>query len=171
VGVTVEEITETPNASYFSPNRRFSPTQRVQFKESLNRFYDGFVERVASGRGVEVEAIEPYCRGRVWTGRKALSLGLVDSLGGLADAVERARELAEISPGDYRRVDILGWSKPTWIREMLRKQVSPMSMGGPEWTVAGWACDDLGQEWRQVEVFRNHQNQPLVMLPYTLRIR
>jgi protease IV len=62
----------------------------------MDEIYQRFKARVAVGRGRSLEAIEEIARGRVWTGRQALSLGLVDEIGDVAMAVRKAKELAQI---------------------------------------------------------------------------
>ena len=62
----------------------------------MDEIYQRFKARVAAGRGRSIEAIEEIARGRVWTGRQALSLGLIDELGDFEAAVRRAKELAGI---------------------------------------------------------------------------
>ncbi|HSF33306.1 MAG TPA: signal peptide peptidase SppA [Candidatus Tectomicrobia bacterium] len=62
----------------------------------MEEIYQRFKARVAAGRGRSLEAIEEVARGRVWTGRQALGLGLIDEIGDFETAVDRAKELAEI---------------------------------------------------------------------------
>ena len=62
----------------------------------LNGIYGEFKDRVARGRGIPPEAVEPLAGGRVWTGTEALEKGLVDELGGFRDALEAAKNLAGI---------------------------------------------------------------------------
>ena len=66
--------------------------------------YKGFVERVAEGRKRTVEEIEPMAQGRVWAGASALKGGLVDGLGGLTQALDKARELSKLH-GPWSRRD------------------------------------------------------------------
>jgi protease-4 len=62
----------------------------------MDEIYQRFKTRVAAGRGRSVEAIEEVARGRVWTGRQAHSLGLIDEIGDFESAVRRAKELAHM---------------------------------------------------------------------------
>jgi len=64
--------------------------------EGVTEIYDAFIERVAEGRGMTVEAVDAVARGRVWTGQDAMDIGLVDGMGNLKDAVAMAAELAGI---------------------------------------------------------------------------
>jgi protease IV len=62
----------------------------------MDEIYQRFKARVAAGRGQSIETIEEIARGRVWTGRQALGLGLIDEVGDFEAAVRRAKELTEI---------------------------------------------------------------------------
>lgn len=64
--------------------------------EGVTAIYDGFISRVAEGRGMTVEAVDEVARGRVWTGQDAMEIGLVDGIGNLQDAVALAAQLADI---------------------------------------------------------------------------
>jgi protease-4 len=59
---------------------------------------------VARGRKLPIERVEEVARGRVWTGRDALEVGLVDELGDLDDAITAAAKLAGLAEGDVERV-------------------------------------------------------------------
>ncbi|HBV12963.1 MAG TPA: signal peptide peptidase SppA, partial [Brevundimonas sp.] len=86
-------------ADAFSPVQGFDQGQRAAFAASMDRIYEEFVARVAKGRKLPVERVREIAKGRVWTGAQAHGLGLVDQLGGLEEAVAKARELAKI-PAD-----------------------------------------------------------------------
>jgi protease-4 len=80
----------------FSPTEPFTASQRAAFAASMDKTYDEFVQRVSTGRHLPVERVREIARGRVWTGAQGLSLGLVDQLGGVTEAIGKARELAKI---------------------------------------------------------------------------
>jgi protease-4 len=86
-------------ADAFSPVEPFTAEQRATFAASMDQTYEEFVTRVARGRDLPVERVREIARGRVWTGAQARGLGLVDQLGGLNEAVNKAKALAEI-PAD-----------------------------------------------------------------------
>ncbi len=78
-----------------------TPRQTTAFSAWMDKIYAGFVDRVATGRGLTPDRVRQIAKGRVWTGEQAKTLGLVDSLGGFYDAVDRAKVLAKIT-GDAR---------------------------------------------------------------------
>jgi len=98
LGMNVEAISRGRNAEMNSPVRPFNEAERRKLEEQLQAFYDQFVEKVAASRKMKPEAVDAIARGRVWTGRQAKGLGLVDALGGLDRAIALAKERAKISP-------------------------------------------------------------------------
>jgi protease IV len=86
-------------ADAFSPSEAFGPAERAAFAAQIDRTYEEFVARVSTGRRLPVARVREIARGRVWTGTQAHGLGLVDQLGGLEEAIGKARELARI-PAD-----------------------------------------------------------------------
>src|SRR5918998_2757839 len=84
-------------SNLLDPRRRPTPDELAVLNDQLQVFYDGFKDRVASGRELQPEALESLAGGRVWTGTEALEKGLVDENGGFRTALERARELAGIT--------------------------------------------------------------------------
>ena len=84
-------------SNLLDPRRRPTPDELAVLEHQLNVFYDGFKDRVASGRGLRPDDLEGIAGGRVWTGAEALSRDLVDETGGFRDALAKARELAGIT--------------------------------------------------------------------------
>jgi protease-4 len=84
-------------AGAYGAQGKMTPSQTAAFSAWMDRIYNGFIARVAEGRRLPVERVEEIARGHIWTGAQAKTLGLVDSLGGFPQAVERAKALAHIS--------------------------------------------------------------------------
>jgi len=105
IGVYSETIAASPDpdrqarAAYLSPFDPWDSPTRARMHESATQIYDLFLQRVAEGREVTVEEVEPSAEGRIFSGTEAEERGLVDTLGGLNDAINRALELAEL-PAD-----------------------------------------------------------------------
>ena len=66
--------------------------------ENMQATYDTFVEKAAQGRNTTPERIDAVGQGRVWTGKQAKQIGLVDELGGLQRALALAKQRAKLSP-------------------------------------------------------------------------
>jgi protease-4 len=78
-----ETVKYGQNSGMLSFNMPFSPSEQAQFEASLDNIYDYFIKRVAEGRHLTPEQVEKIAKGRAYTGRQALALGLVDEIGGM----------------------------------------------------------------------------------------
>src|SRR5690606_32818704 len=87
----------------------------------VDGFYNTFVERVATGRGLRTGQVDSIGQGRVWTGADALRIGLVDELGGMVAATEEAARMAGLEEGDYR---IVGYPEQKDIFEELTESLN-----------------------------------------------
>ncbi|MFC7379056.1 signal peptide peptidase SppA [Brevundimonas sp. GCM10030266] len=83
-------------ADAFSPSQPFTPAQRAAFAAQIDRTYEEFITRVSTGRRLPAERVREIAKGRVWTGAQAHGIGLVDQLGGLEEAIAKAKSLANI---------------------------------------------------------------------------
>ncbi len=99
LGLNMEHVQQGRYADLYSPVRPFTPEEKAKVEEQMQATYDGFVEKAAAGRNTTPEKIDAIGQGRVWTGRQAKALGLVDELGGLDRAVAIAKERAKIPQG------------------------------------------------------------------------
>jgi protease-4 len=96
LGVASDSVRTNANADAWSVDAPFTEEQHAHDVAEADLFYTDFVQRVADGRNLSVDAVEQVARGRVWTGADALERGLVDELGGLRAAIRRAKVLAGI---------------------------------------------------------------------------
>jgi protease IV len=94
LGIGSDSVRTNRNADAWSLNKPFTDEQHAHVEAEADLFYTDFVGRVAQGRDMAVDAVDAVARGRVWTGADAKERGLVDELGGLRTAVERAKVLA-----------------------------------------------------------------------------
>jgi protease IV len=89
IGLTFDYVS-TNKRSVLSTNKKMSEDEFAIVQEEVDFIYDEFLGRVAEGRGKTKEQVNAVARGRVWTGRDALEIGLVDELGGIGDAINYA---------------------------------------------------------------------------------
>ncbi len=96
-GITTESVTTTaPLATLFDPFKQKSDADLAIMQRETDRFYDGFVGRVADGRHLPVGQVNEIAQGRVWSGTDAARLKLVDELGGLDAAIAYAAKQANL---------------------------------------------------------------------------
>jgi protease-4 len=106
IGISFDMVKRGKNATMYSELQNFTPTERERFQNFLNRIYMDFSTKVADARDMEWEEVDAVGRGRVFTGRQAVDLGLLDGLGGMEEAIATAKELAEIPEGEEIRLEI-----------------------------------------------------------------
>ncbi len=93
VGVTTTIISRGKNSGVLSITEGFTDSEREAMQNMLNETYEQFTQKAAAGRKMEVAKLEELARGRVYTGRQAKEIGLIDELGTLADAIAEARKM------------------------------------------------------------------------------
>lgn len=108
IGVEVETLKSGANKDLGSPFRKINSGERKILMALLTDVHDQFIQAVAKGRRLDVGFVRKVGDGRVYTGRQAKVLKLVDALGNLEFAVQKAKELAGI-PGKPSVVEL---SKP-----------------------------------------------------------
>ena len=87
----------------YSVVQPLSDSFRAELQDGIERTYDLFIERVATGRGMTPEEVDAIAQGRVWSAQDGLEVGLVDEIGGLHRALEKAAELANVESYKVRK--------------------------------------------------------------------
>jgi protease-4 len=114
LGITSERLAFGEKADIFSPFRPFTPEERKVLKEEILWTYDQFLTKAAEGRGLAREAVDAVGKGRIWTGRPAKDLKLVDELGGLTMALGLAKKEAGIDADEEVRLDVWPRKRSFW---------------------------------------------------------
>jgi protease-4 len=106
VGIGKEGVERGARAGLLSEARGFTADERAAVQGMLDSVYDTFVERVAEGRKLAPEAVDKAARGRIWSGSRAHSLGLVDELGGPLEALLEVRRRAGLRDDERFLLDL-----------------------------------------------------------------
>ncbi|MFZ9597551.1 MAG: signal peptide peptidase SppA [Schleiferiaceae bacterium] len=128
LGVKSQPVATHPFANFPSLDRTPTEAELAVVQRSVDQTYARFKEVVAQGRRLEAEVVDSIARGRVYTGRRAKELGLVDQLGGLNDALASCAKLAKITT---YQVEVLPQSEEPW-RQALREVGVSLRSGGLE---------------------------------------
>lgn len=99
LGIKFDEVKTNKNGTFLSPMRPLTPDEMRMLQVYIDRGYNTFKDRVAQGRKLTMQQVETIAQGHVYTGEDALKIKLVDELGGLDKAVQKAVQLAKIK--DY----------------------------------------------------------------------
>ena len=94
LGLRYDSVQQGRQALMYSTHRPFDDVELERLDAFLDHVYNDFTAKVADGRSMTRDAVHEVAKGRVWTGADAANIGLVDTLGGLRDAVRVARERA-----------------------------------------------------------------------------
>ena len=103
IGVNAEQVGTNKNSVDYSLFEPMTETFRSQVQEGIEHTYDTFLQRVADGRKMSVEAVDEIAQGRVWSGVDAIDLGLVDEIGNLDDAIAAAAEMVNLESYGVRK--------------------------------------------------------------------
>ncbi|MFM8362354.1 MAG: signal peptide peptidase SppA, partial [Haliscomenobacter sp.] len=96
VGVRFDSVKTGPFAAGLNVFFDHSPEEARKMQASTEQMYEVFLGHVAKGRGMVRDSVHAIAQGRVWSGRDALGIGLVDRIGGLNAAVQSAAKLARL---------------------------------------------------------------------------
>jgi len=136
LGFTKDYVALTDNATLDYAFQDFTPAQRELIQKQMRDTYRQFLEGVAAGRSMKVEAVDKIAQGRVWTGERAKQLGLVDELGGLHTALALAKRLAKIPAEE--KVAVLYLPPPRSLLDKILDLVEGTRELSPVTTVRAW---------------------------------
>lgn len=97
LGITFDGVKTAPYADMGNTNRALTEIEKRFLQNSVDSIYHTFKSRVAEGRKKDMDYVDSIAQGRVWTGSRAISVGLVDKIGGLQEAVVSAARMAKLS--------------------------------------------------------------------------
>jgi protease IV len=127
LGVGTASVSDGQSAEIYSPFRPFSNDERARLEEQMRSIYELFVKRVAEGRQQTTAAVDAVAQGRVWSGKRARELGLVDQLGGLDAALRTAAERARLDL--TRGIDVVVYPAKRSLYDLLSNRLGSNSAG------------------------------------------
>ncbi len=163
IGINAEQVITNKNAVTYSFFEPLNDEQRAFIKEGIIDIYELFTGRVAVGRDMKQDDVKAIAQGRVWTGVDALSNGLIDELGGLDLALQRASEAAAIE--DYKIEEFPVYEKD------LDEMLSDLGLVKAKETILK---EELGEENYKIlkEIKSMSEKKGIQLLfPYSLEIK
>ena len=115
LGVTFDQVKTAPNADIGSVTRPLTEGEKIIIQSEIDTVYHDFKTRVAEGRKKDMPLIDSIAQGRVWTGSRAMQIGLVDRVGGLDDAIACAAGMANLKDYSLRE-----YPEPASFWDMLK---------------------------------------------------
>ncbi len=162
LGMNMESVQQGKYAGIYSPVRPFSPEERARVAQNMQATYDAFVEKAAQGRNTTPERIDAIGQGRVWTGRQAKQIGLVDELGGLERAVALAKQRARIP--QESEVELVVYPPKKSFYDVIRSPFGASSGSATLGSLLGFNNPRVIQTLAApLQVFR--RGEPLALMP------
>ncbi|MBI3091068.1 MAG: signal peptide peptidase SppA [Candidatus Tectomicrobia bacterium] len=167
LGISREVLARGTYAAAEDESRPFTKEELEQFRRDIERGYAIFAQKAAQDRGMSLEALDAVAQGRVWTGKLAYAVGLVDVLGGLQEAVAEAKRLAKIPPDETVRLVTFAPPEPL-LQSLLLENLTVSRLAGallPIVSEGAWRA--LGSVPR---LLANLLREPLALMPVWVEI-
>ncbi|MEO8515270.1 MAG: S49 family peptidase, partial [Flavobacterium sp.] len=164
-GINTELVETHENASGYSVFKPLEESFKNFTQEGVERTYNVFVSRVASGRKMTVAQVDAIAQGRVWAGSDALKLGLVDKIGGLDSALAYASNLVKIK--EYSTVEYPEYEKE--FKDLFGGSGIPFIQSRE-----GLIKQEIGEEsYRIIDQIRkiNSRKGTQVLMPFEINIK
>ena len=160
LGITQDVVTTNEHSDMLSLTRPMSAFERNLMQERIEDGYQTFITRVGEGRRMNVSAVDSIGQGRVWAATNAKEIKLIDSYGGLTEAIALAKKMAKLD--NYRIVN-LPKQKDTF--EELMKGFSGSAK-------ASFMKEELGENYKYYQQLHNIISQKGIMarMPYDIDI-
>ncbi len=168
LGITMDTVRTGRYSAFGTPFLDFSPEESRMIQERVEWIYNDFLEKVAKGRKMTVAQVDSIAQGRVWAGKKAREIGLVDAMGDLDRAIASAAKLAKL--GKYRTTEFP--RTKTGIEQLIEKFDRSGSNSDDE-IRAMLIRSELGDMYPVYKMLRDaHRNQGIqARLPYELMVK
>lgn len=175
VGLKTETLSRGKNSGILSSTNPFTDSEKKAMELLMKEVYDQFLDKVqenraANGHKFNRKQLIDLAEGRIWTGSQALERGLVDTLGGLDDAIADAKVMGGLAKD--ADVDYLILPKPRSFLDTLAEGGSPLStLSSKELSVLA-NLPEIGEHARMVDAMMQMRTEPVwVMLPHGIRVR
>ena len=129
--VTFTPVKSNKHSDIMSLMRPLDAEETAYMQASVEHIYDSFVSLVAEGRNLTYDFVDGIAQGRVWTGRDALAIHLVDEIGTLEDAVRWAAEAAgeSLEEADLKHWNVVSYPKPPTAMESVMEMLGNKPSG------------------------------------------
>jgi protease-4 len=124
LGVHNDGVGTTRLADAFDSARPLNPILADVMEQTIQHSYSRFIQKVSEGRKMSPEDVEKIAQGRVWAGKTAMELGLVDAIGNLKDAIRSAAEMAAL-----KEYDVIYVKHPLTGREKVIRRLNRFLSG------------------------------------------
>ncbi len=163
LGISFDGVKTGPYADLGNTNRPLTETEKRFMQSGVDSIYHTFKSRVAEGRKKNIDYIDSIAQGRVWTGNRAISVGLVDRIGTLQDAVDCAVAKANLKSYYIKEYP----HKKNLLEQILENYKKSVKVNMIKEEIGSKEYDIL----QQVKQVKNMIGSPQSRLPFTMDVR
>ena len=165
LGIGTDGVGTTPLSGELRIDRPIGPAASQLLQSVIEHGYEDFLARVSGGRKMTRDQVDAIAQGRVWSGRDAKRLGLVDNLGSLDDAVNAAAKRAKLKDGEWSR-DYLEPEK-----SFAQQLLSSVQVWAARTLLKGVSLDDGGLDIEKLAALRAVRSEFSPLEREALRMR
>lgn len=164
LGITFDGVSTNTYSDYGNITRPMTDFEKKVTQKEVDTIYHIFKSRVVAGRKLSGALVDSIAQGRVWSGTDALSIGLVDRLGGLQDAINCAARMAGLEKFSTREYP----SRPSLLEKLMSHREDPNASDAKLLSKqVNPAFASLVSEYRTLRLMANH---PQTRLPFLLQL-
>lgn len=161
LGITFDGVSTAPYADVPTVVRPLNEKEANLVRNGVERIYEQFKQRVAAGRNLDTAYVEGIAQGRVWSGKEALRLRLVDKLGTLQEAIACAARMAKLSEYGLKEYP----ESESWLQTIFnRKKEEPTAI------LKQQMGEDAHRVYEQVKKLQNMSGSVQARLPFEIII-
>lgn len=163
LGITFDGVKTGPFADMPTTTRPLNAAEKVFIQNTVDTIYAAFKGRVAEGRKLPLQLVDSVAQGRVWTGQRALKIGLVDRLGNISDAINCAARMAKLKTFRLKEYP----EKKGFLEKLLNNYKNDVRVS----TIKEEIGEDQYKMLQQLKNIRNMVAVPQARLPFELNIK
>jgi protease-4 len=166
--VNVTSVNSNTHADMYNLLRPLSASELKHMQNSVEHIYDRFLNIVAEGRDMSIDAVDSIAQGRVWTGAQAVTIGLVDAIGTVEDALIHAAMLTGNENG-FENIQIVEYPKPVSTMDMVKSLLTgeqTIQIPEPEIAEPLKSIHDIFCSWNE-----SQSGKVYARLPYAIDIK
>ena len=162
LGITFDGVKTGPYADASTIVRPMNDAEKKMVQAEIERIYSQFKQRVADGRKKDTSDVEQIAQGRVWTGQRAMTIGLIDRFGGIDDAIECAARMAKL-----KEYHVKEYPEEQTIFDKIFGRTPPVNFNDK-------IKNEMGEEnfqiYQQLKTVKQMCNEPQARMPFEFSI-
>ncbi len=165
LGVTFDEVKNAPYADFPTMARPLTEDEAKRMQNSVDTIYGIFKSRVSVGRRLSLADVDSIAQGRVWSGSRALTIGLVDGMGNLDRAIASAAKMTNLS-----NYEVVTYPEPVDVLQTLMRKLKGNSS---EAAISATIKKELGTDYQwyeQIKQWRDNNGKAMMLMPFKINV-